>query len=99
MNKVSVDVVIPCRNEEQYIQKCVESLLNQKGNFDLRVYVVDGMSTDATVSILEKVQENYPALEVIENPDKVTPIAMNLGIEKGDGEVVIIFGAHAIAST
>jgi GT2 family glycosyltransferase len=58
--------------------------------------VVDGLSTDRTREILEGYSERYPFIRILENPKKVTPIAMNLGIKDASGEIVILVNAHSI---
>lgn len=44
-----VSIVIPCRNEEKFIGKCIESVIvNDYPEHRLEVLVVDGMSEDGT---------------------------------------------------
>lgn len=45
-----VDVVIPCYNYGRYLQRCVESVLSQRG-VEVRVLIIDDASTDATAAI------------------------------------------------
>ncbi len=62
-----VTIVVPARNEEQSIEKCVRSLLNQTyGNFN--VIVVDDASEDATPLILIRLAAEFPRLRVIPAP-------------------------------
>lgn len=52
-----ISVIIPARNEEKYIQKCVASLLDQ--NIDnYEILLVDDNSTDSTFEIIQRFQEN-----------------------------------------
>lgn len=55
----TVSVCIPARNEENNIEKCVRSLLNQT-YVDYDVYVLDDNSTDGTYEILQNLQKEYP---------------------------------------
>ena len=44
---ISVTVIIPCRNEQKYIGKCLDSIIaNDYPKVRLEVLVVDGMSED-----------------------------------------------------
>ena len=43
-------VVVPVRNEQDHVGGCLEALLAQQGVGDLRVFVVDDGSTDATAA-------------------------------------------------
>lgn len=95
--RMKVKVVIPCRNEQDYIGKCLDSLVqcNRKG-FDLSVCVVDGMSDDQTRSIVHGYTVRYPFIVMIDNERKTTPYALNLGLRSLDYDVGIILGAHAV---
>ncbi|HOY48518.1 MAG TPA: glycosyltransferase family 2 protein, partial [Flavobacteriales bacterium] len=90
-----VSVVIPCRNEEKYIAKCIESVLASNYPSDmLDVFVCDGMSTDSTREIVKNFHENN-RVTLLDNLQITTPFALNLGIEKSLADIIIILGAHA----
>jgi glycosyltransferase involved in cell wall biosynthesis len=93
MNYPKVSVVIPARNEEKYIKKCIESILNNDYP-NKEIMVVDGMSSDRTLEILKK----YKEVKLLTNPDKITPIALNIGIENATGDYIMIAGAHSTYS-
>jgi len=43
--KPFISIIIPCQNEEKYIKKCLDSIINNDYSKDrLEVLVVDGMS-------------------------------------------------------
>ncbi len=93
---VVVSVVIPCLNEEKYIRSCVESLLANGYPADLlEVLVADGRSTDRTREILLELSKEYSNVRMLDNVERTTPQAMNLGIQEAKGEFVMIAGAHA----
>ena len=57
MNDTSpkVSVIIPCRNEEKFIQKCLDSLIaNDYPKEKTELLFLDGESNDRTVEILEE---------------------------------------------
>ncbi len=94
--KSLVSVIIPCRNEAEYIEKTIHSLYNQKNvPGEIEILVVDGMSTDGTQELLNKMSSEDGRLKLIQNPKKITPIAMNLGIKNAHGEYIAIMGAHS----
>lgn len=97
MNNIIVSVVMPVYNEEKYIKKCVDSLLEQDYPHENMEWIfVDGMSKDTTVGILEEYKEKYPNLiKVLSNPDKVVPYAMNIGIKEAAGKYIVRLDAHA----
>lgn len=91
-----VSIIIPMRNEASYIDGCLASVLDSDYPQDkLEILVVDGMSEDGSRKAVEVWQERYPSLRLLDNPKKVTPVAMNLGIKEAKGEIIIVFGAHS----
>lgn len=91
-----VSIVIPCRNERAYIINCIQSVLQNDYPSELiEVFVCDGMSDDGTLELLTEAAKKFPQLKILRNEQRTTPYALNLGIKKSKGEVVIILGAHA----
>lgn len=95
-----VTVVVPCRNEEKNIEACIQSIYQSKLNLvtELEVLVVDGMSDDNTLAVIDKLKQNHPTLKVVENEARVTPVAFNLGIKAATGKYVQIIGARQLVS-
>ena len=63
-SEVTVHVIIPARNEEDSLGRCLESLAGQQG-ISFRITVVDDGSTDRTRAIAE----SYPGVEVLSAPE------------------------------
>jgi len=92
-----VSVIVPCRNEGRFISECLGSIINNDYPKEkLEVLVVDGMSEDKTREIVEKYRRQYPFLNLIDNPRKITPSAMNIGIKNSKGEIIIKMDAHCL---
>jgi len=88
-------IVIPTLNEEKYLSRCVDSLLDQSYDPNLiEIVIVDGQSTDKTLEIISKYQKNHNNIKLFENPKKNTPISLNIGIKNSTGDVAVILGAH-----
>lgn len=91
-----IAVVIPCRNEAGYISRCLKSVLNQETcSHEVKVLVVDGMSDDGSREEIAGWAQADDRVNLVDNPARVTPIALNLGIRTGGAEISIILGAHA----
>lgn len=92
-----ISVICPIYNEEKYIAKCIDSILAQDyPKDDLEVIFVDGMSTDKTREIVASYTEKYPFIKLFDNPARIVPPAMNIGIRRALGEIIIRLDAHAI---
>ena len=97
MSQPTVSVVMPVYNESKYIDKCISSLLLQDYPIDDMEWIfVDGQSTDNTVEIIRTYIEKYPNLiRVLNNPHKIVPYAMNIGIADSKGKYIVRLDAHA----
>jgi succinoglycan biosynthesis protein ExoA len=92
----TASIVVPCRNEQRHVAACIGSILRQiPPAGGLEVLVVDGRSTDGTRDLLERMAAQTSTLRIIDNPEGLTPTAMNRGIREASGRYVAIFGAHA----
>lgn len=92
-----VSVVIPMRNEAAFIGRCLESLLSQDYPGELELLVVDGCSKDGSPAIVQALAAHHPEINVLKNLQKTTPKALNIGVRKSRGEVVIVMGSHSTA--
>jgi glycosyltransferase involved in cell wall biosynthesis len=91
-----VTVVVPCRNEEQHIGRCLESILaNDYPKERVEILVLDGMSEDGTREIVSGYCERYPMIRLVDNPRKHIPVAMNIGIRAARGERILKMDAHS----
>lgn len=91
-----ISVVVPLYNEEKYIAGCIDSILKQDyPKDDLEILLVDGMSTDKTRSIVNSYTEKYPFIYLLDNPNKIVPFAMNIGIKAAKGDIIIRLDGHA----
>jgi len=97
---MKVSVIIPCRNEQGYIQECLEGIYNNNlpENIELTVIVVDGMSEDGTREIVEKISKVHTNLFIVNNVNRLTPTAFNLGIKYLKADYYQIIGARHIIS-
>jgi glycosyltransferase involved in cell wall biosynthesis len=97
-NKIIASIVIPCRNEIKYIGSVIDAILANTSK-EIEILVIDGMSDDGTREKLNEIQKTNPKIQVIDNPQRVTPVAFNLGIKNAKGDFVFIVGArHLIES-
>lgn len=92
----TVSIVIPCLNEKNYILRCLRSIAEQSYPANLvTTYVCDGMSNDGTRELIMDFAKEHPQFALLDNIQKTTPFALNLGIRQSSGEIVIILGAHS----
>lgn len=95
-----LSVICPIYNEEKYIAKCLDSIIEQDyPKEDMELFLVDGMSSDRTRDVIAEYQIKYPWIKVLDNPKRIAPCAMNIGIKASSGEVIIRLDAHVLYPT
>jgi succinoglycan biosynthesis protein ExoA len=92
-----VSVIVPCRNEASFIEPCIESILGSDYPAGrMEVIVADGMSGDGTRNLLNDLAARDPRVRILDNPERITPVALNRAIAASNGEIVVRFDAHAV---
>ena len=95
-----VSIICPIYNEEKYIAQCINSILAQDYPQEkLEILFVDGMSSDRTREIVQQYTQQYPHIQLLDNPQRTVPYAMNIGIEASKGDIIIRLDAHAVYPT
>lgn len=91
-----VSIVVPCRNETEYIRPLLDSILaNTYPRDRLEVLIVDGMSDDGTRAVIAEYVARHPVIRLLDNPKRITPCALNLGISRARGTIIVRMDAHA----
>ncbi|HYD50944.1 MAG TPA: glycosyltransferase family 2 protein [Terriglobales bacterium] len=91
-----ISVIVPMRNEAGHIGRCVRSILEQDYPADrMEVLVVDGESDDNS---REEAAACGPQVRVLNNPGRIVPTAMNIGIRAARGEIIMRVDAHTTLS-
>ncbi len=92
-----ISIIVACLNEELYIEKCINSLIEQdyKGGFD--IIISDGGSTDNTLDIIQNLQKTHHNIILIHNPNKYQSYGRNLAIEKSTSQYIAYLDAHRFA--
>ncbi|MBB2144120.1 glycosyltransferase [Pedobacter sp. LMG 31464] len=86
--KISLITVV--YNGEKYIEDCVKSIICQAYS-DIEYIVIDGGSTDSTLTILEKYKSNIDCF--VSEKDKGMYDALNKGINLATGDIIGILNA------
>ena len=82
-----ISVIISVHNVEDYLVKCLDSVLNQTFK-DIEVICVNDGSTDASLNILEDYARKENRLKIINQENKGLSSARNTGIEKAQGKYI-----------
>lgn len=88
--KPKISVVIPTFNEETYIKKTLLAVKKQNCNFPYEIIVIDGQSSDKTVSIAKKYAK------VFISPQKGRVFQLNYGALKATGDLILFLDADTL---
>ncbi len=79
-----LSVVVPCYNSEQYMKKCIDSIL--VGGEDVEIIIVDDGSVDSTPQIADEYEKKYPNIvRAIHQENGGHGEAVNAGIRNATG--------------
>ena len=83
---IKVSVIVPVYNVESYLEKCLQSLVQQSLQ-EIEIIAVNDGSTDASQSILEQFQTQFPnKIKVFQKKNGGLSDARNYGIDRASGE-------------
>ncbi len=86
--KIYVSVIVPAFNEEQYIKRCLDSLINQSLK-NIQIIIVDDGSCDKTAEICDEYKKKYPRkINVIHKEKEGLGPARNTGIMEAEGSYI-----------
>ena len=89
MEKPSIllSVIIPVYNTQDYLERCVDGVLANRG-ISMEIILVDDGSTDASPSICDRYAANYPFVTVLHTPNAGPASAKNRGLDVARGSYV-----------
>jgi succinoglycan biosynthesis protein ExoA len=91
-----VSIVIPCYQEEEFIEGVVRKAAQQCYPPEkIEIFVVDGGSNDKTCEIVQAIAAEDPRITLLHNPARLQAPAMNLAIVQSRGDVIVRMDAHA----
>jgi glycosyltransferase involved in cell wall biosynthesis len=92
-----VSIVLPCRNEQGYVQECLASVLKQEAPDEgFEILVADGMSTDGTREYLQQMAREHSEIRVLDNPGRIVSTGLNAAIRAARGSIILRMDAHTI---
>jgi glycosyltransferase involved in cell wall biosynthesis len=94
--KPSVSIVMPVRNEADFIERSLNAVLAQKYPSEaMEIIIADGLSTDATRSQIEKLKSvSEIPIRIVDNPERIAPSGLNRAIAKARGEIIVRVDGH-----
>lgn len=82
-----ISIIVPAYNISEYMERCVESLVNQTYR-DIEIILVDDGSTDSTGKVCDELKESDDRIKVIHKTNGGLSDARNAGIDVAEGEYI-----------
>ena len=89
---MTLSIIIPCYNVENFVQNCTESIVMQQG-FDFEMIMINDGSKDNTLHVLENLAEKDFRIKVINQQNQGLSGARNTGIQNATGEYIMFIDA------
>ena len=83
-----VSVIVPVYNVEKYLERCIESLINQTFD-DIEIIALNNGSIDKSLDILNYYAHKDKRIRVINNKNIGVSKSRNIGIEEAKGEYIV----------
>lgn len=87
--EMDLSIIIPLYNSESFIDKCLQSFLNQNTKYKYELVLIDDGSTDRTNEIAKSYSENYPNIvKLVTQPNGGISAARNTGLLNSKGKYI-----------
>ncbi len=86
-NKPLISIIVPVYNVENYIRRCVDSLINQTYN-NLEIILIDDGSPDNSGAICDEYKQRDSRVKIIHKENGGVSSARNVGLENASGEYI-----------
>ena len=80
-----ISIIVPVYNVKEYLNDCVESIINQTYK-DIEILLVDDGSTDSSGNICEELAQKDQRIRVFHQTNQGLSSARNLGIDNSKGD-------------
>ncbi|MFV0523281.1 MAG: glycosyltransferase family 2 protein [Acidimicrobiales bacterium] len=90
-----VSVLVPLLDEAATVRSTIEILLDQDYPGSVELLLIDGGSTDGTREIVAEAAGRHPSVRLLDNPERTTPVALNIGLRHARGRFVARIDAHS----
>ena len=88
MNKTRLSIIVPVYNAEEYLDRCIHSIMDQEFS-SYEVILVDDGSTDSSSLICDRYSATDPRFRTLHKPNGGVSSARNAGLELAKGEYVM----------
>ena len=86
---MKISVIVPVYNQEKYIGRCIDSVLNQTMT-DFELILINDGSKDKSLDILRNYEKKDKRIKIIDQKNMGVAKTRNKGIEIASGEFIVL---------
>lgn len=83
-----ISIIVPIYNSEKYIERCINSLINQTYK-KIEIILINDGSTDNSINICKNLAQIDKRIKVIDKDNQGVSVARNVGLENAHGDYVM----------
>ena len=88
-----LSIIVPVRNESENLKDVFDYYTKNVKDFKYEVLIVNDFSKDDTLNVARELEQKYKNFKILDNKKKGLGGAINLGIEKAEGDYIAIMMA------
>lgn len=93
MNEFDVSIIIPSKNNERSLSRCLDSIIKQNTSKKYEVIIVSDPSTDKTYQIIDSYTNKFSFIKHIKLPATPIGVARSIGINSSTGKYLMFIDA------
>lgn len=95
---IKISIIVPVYNMEKYLEKCLDSLVNQTLK-EIEIIVINDGSKDNSINILKQYAKKYKNIKIYDHDNQGISKTRNFGIEKAKGEYIAFIDSDDYVDT
>lgn len=88
MRKFQISIILPVYNVQEYLEECLDSILNQSYK-DYELIIVDDGSMDNSLEIIKRYSNKFKNFKFISQDNKGVSEARNIALKNAEGEYIL----------
>ena len=89
---VKISIIVPCYNTKLYIEKCLNSLINQTLK-EIEIICIDGSSDDGSFEVLREYETKDSRINVYSKQNEGVSLSRNFGMDRAQGKYLMFVDA------
>lgn len=89
MKELDLSIIIPVYNVQNYLKKCINSIINQKITYNYEVILIDDGSEDESGTICDEYSQKYNFIKTIHKTNEGVSSARNVGLKNSCGRYIL----------